>query len=450
MLTLGKRAPIFSTVMTIARVLGGIGRTFISTGVIILLFVAYQLWGTGVQEARAQGRLADDFAELRATFSDPELVDPGTTTTPAEPGDAAANEDDPVLGADDPAAPTEAEPVAVEALDPADFDINYLKAVYPQPGEQLLRIVMEDINVDRITVEGVGVDDLRKGPGHYRTTPMPCTAGNASIAGHRTTYGAPFHRVDELQPGDEIQIETLQGVCTYRVREYTDADGVARGYFIVSPSATEVLGQETGENLLTLTACHPKYTARQRIIVVAELVGEPFPTLPRPKAARAAQQAKAEDLASEGLAAEDPADGGDGSLDEEIPDDTDVVISDEVAADDDAGAIDQPIDDGTDEAAADEPAAADVDLVDLEDDDFEYLEDEDEITDDFGEGLGGDQGAILPSVTWGLAAGNVWLAAWFVGKRFKKKWWFYAIGFVPFFLLLWFCFVHIDEALPAY
>ena len=67
-----------------------------------------------------------------------------------------------------------------------------------------ISVVIPAINVDQITVEGVSVEDLRKGPGHYPSTPNPGQAGNSAIAGHRTTYGAPFHRVDELQPGDEI------------------------------------------------------------------------------------------------------------------------------------------------------------------------------------------------------------------------------------------------------
>ena len=73
------------------------------------------------------------------------------------------------------------------------------------------------IGVDKIVVEGVGRNDLRKGPGHYPDTPMPGQPGNAAIAGHRTTYGAPFNRIDELEPGDEILVTTLQGPFTYEV-----------------------------------------------------------------------------------------------------------------------------------------------------------------------------------------------------------------------------------------
>ena len=112
--------------------------------------------------------------------------------------------------------------------------------------------------------------DLKKGPGHYPESPLPGQEGNAAIAGHRTTYGAPFNRIDELEPGDEITVQTVQGEFTYVVKEQQ----------IVSPDQVEVL-EDKGDNRLTLTACHPKYSARQRIVVVAELAPDETP-LPRP------------------------------------------------------------------------------------------------------------------------------------------------------------------------
>jgi sortase A len=133
-----------------------------------------------------------------------------------------------------------------------------------------------------VFVEGVSVNDLKKGPGHYPQTPLPGQEGNAGLAGHRTTYGAPFSNIDALEPGDEITINTVQGTFTYAVR----------GQEIVSPSAIEVLDDghwtldgRVVENTLTLTACHPRYSAAERIIVWAELVGNPAPTTPRPEGA---------------------------------------------------------------------------------------------------------------------------------------------------------------------
>jgi sortase A len=222
--------------MRLARVLGAIGRTCITAGVLILLFVAYQLWGTGIREAQAQNRLEDDFAEV--------LEDAQRTTTTSTTSTTA------------PVAPT-----TTEAAPPID----------PVPeGEPTAHLRIPAIGVDKIVVEGVSLRDLKKGPGHYPETPLPGQEGNAAIAGHRTTYGAPFNRIDELEKGDEILVETVQGDFRYLVEEQ----------LIVSPSQVEVL-EDKGDNRLTLSACHPKYSARERIIVVATLAPDEV-ALPRP------------------------------------------------------------------------------------------------------------------------------------------------------------------------
>jgi sortase A len=214
--------------MRLARFLGAVGRTCITAGVLILLFVAYQLWGTGIRTAQAQNQLEKDFEETLAGAEESTtttLGDPSTTTTTV-PG----------------------EPETVPTIAPV------------AEGEATAQIEIPEIGVDKIVVEGVSLADLKKGPGHYPETPLPGQEGNAAIAGHRTTYGAPFHRLDELEPGDDIVVTTVQGEFTYKVSET----------LIVSPSQVEVL-EDKGDNRLTLTACHPKYSARQRIVVVAKL-----------------------------------------------------------------------------------------------------------------------------------------------------------------------------------
>ncbi|MFP5255872.1 MAG: class E sortase [Acidimicrobiia bacterium] len=233
--------------MRLARVLGAIGRTFITAGVLILLFVAYQLWGTGLREAQAQNRLEDEFAEVLADADD--ARPPSTTTSSTA---TTSTTEDPE------AATTTGVPETVPTVEPV-----------PE-GEPTARIVIPKIGVDKIVVEGVSLRDLKKGPGHYPETPLPGQEGNAAIAGHRTTYGAPFHRIDELEPGDEIRVETVQGEFRYLVSEQ----------LIVAPTQVDVL-EDKGDNRLTLTACHPKYSARQRIIVVAQLAPD-VEALPRP------------------------------------------------------------------------------------------------------------------------------------------------------------------------
>ena len=133
-------------------------------------------------------------------------------------------------------------------------------------GQPTAHIIVPKIGLDWIVVEGIALPDLKKGPGHYRQTPLPGQKGNAAIAGHRTTYGAPFNRIDELKPGDEIHVETVQGKFTYIVKEQQ----------IVSPTQVDVI-RDKGDNRLTLTSCNPKYSARQRIVVVSELAPDEVP-----------------------------------------------------------------------------------------------------------------------------------------------------------------------------
>jgi sortase A len=115
-----------------------------------------------------------------------------------------------------------------------------------------------------VVVEGTGASALRAGAGHYPNTPLPGEEGNVAIAGHRTTYGKPFANLDRLKPGDEIFLETPVGKYTYKV---------TKDPFPVSPTDFSVIAQTPGKTL-TLTTCHPKGSARQRLVVKAELVSE--------------------------------------------------------------------------------------------------------------------------------------------------------------------------------
>ena len=136
-----------------------------------------------------------------------------------------------------------------------------------QDGDSLTRIQIPSIDVDVVVVEGTTPDALRAGAGHYRSTPLPCEVGNVSIAGHRTTYGRPFNNVDLLEVGSEITLVTPIGSCTYHVVSQ----------HITVPSDGTVIANTPDRSMLTLTTCHPKGSARQRLIVQAELV-TPLPT----------------------------------------------------------------------------------------------------------------------------------------------------------------------------
>lgn len=129
-------------------------------------------------------------------------------------------------------------------------------------GDSLTRIKIPRIDVDTVVVEGTTASALRAGAGHYPSTPLPCEVGNVAIAGHRTTYGKPFHALDLLEPGDRITLETPIGSCTYEVERQ----------FITVPTDIGVVANTPDEARLTLTTCHPKGSARQRLILTATMV----------------------------------------------------------------------------------------------------------------------------------------------------------------------------------
>ncbi len=133
-----------------------------------------------------------------------------------------------------------------------------------EEGDAVARLQIPKLGLDAIVVAGVDRDDLKRGPGHYPQTPLPGQLGNAAIAGHRTSYGEPFAYIDQLQAGDEITVTTPAGTFIYVVDDSR----------IVSPSDTYVLDtDDDSASRLTLTSCHPRYSASQRIAVSAELAG---------------------------------------------------------------------------------------------------------------------------------------------------------------------------------
>src|ERR687896_1809759 len=123
----------------------------------------------------------------------------------------------------------------------------------PLPGDALGKLEIPSIGVSEYVVEGTDSENLRKGPGHYPDTPLPGQRGTVAIAGHRTTYGAPFRNLDKLDPGDRIEIEMPYGRFTYEVERSR----------IVPPTATWVTRRESFDRLVP-SACHPPESAAQR------------------------------------------------------------------------------------------------------------------------------------------------------------------------------------------
>jgi sortase A len=128
-----------------------------------------------------------------------------------------------------------------------------------ETGDSLTRIKIPALGLDTVVVEGITPSALRAGAGHYPQTSLPCEGGNVGIAGHRTTYGRPFGNLDQLKPGDTIELTTPIGGCVYQV---------SKAPYVVAPTDLGVI-DPTGERSLTLTTCHPKGSAAQRLVIRA-------------------------------------------------------------------------------------------------------------------------------------------------------------------------------------
>jgi sortase A len=223
--------------------LRGTGQTLITAGVIILLFVVYELWVTNIFAHEEQVKVHNQLEKEWAQGTDP--LNPGKLTLPGGKqgvipiGTGIANLYIPRLGTD------------------YHFTI----------------------------VQGTDDASLERGPGHYVDTALPGQVGNFAIAGHRVGKGEPFLNLDHLQPGDPVVVETKNDWYIYRVKGNVQTgdlndkgtDGVP-GREIVSPNDIGVVapvpdhpGAAPTEKLMTMTTCHPKFTANQRMIVFSAL-----------------------------------------------------------------------------------------------------------------------------------------------------------------------------------
>jgi sortase A len=187
-----------------------IGKILLSAAAILGAYILWMLWGTGIYYGRQQDALRGD---LEVRFEEAAAA-PEVEQAPALPGQAYA----------------------------------------------ILRI--PDMELNEVVVEGITTEALKKGPGHYPRSADPWDPdGRVAIAGHRTTYGAPFWDLDRLDPGDDIHMVTEKGIFDYVVSRTR----------IVSPSATQVT-IPSGQPTLILTTCNPRFSAAQRLVVFADLV----------------------------------------------------------------------------------------------------------------------------------------------------------------------------------
>lgn len=130
-----------------------------------------------------------------------------------------------------------------------------------RPGDPVGRLTIGRIGLDMVVVQGTGEGELKKGPGHYTGSGLPGGGHLVYVAGHRTTYLAPFAHIDEIRAGDDVTFAVPYGTFTYRVT----------GHEIVPADDLAVL-QDHGREILRLQACHPRFFATHRYIVDAVLV----------------------------------------------------------------------------------------------------------------------------------------------------------------------------------
>ncbi len=308
----------------------------IALGLLMFLFVGYQLWGTGIQEAQSQNKLESTFKNLLPE-SDLEKPVPGTPSTFQEP-------------------------------------------IFVAQGGGVFLIQMPTINVTKYVVAGVEAADLKKGPGHYPSTPFPGELGNSAIAGHRTTYGEPFRHLDDLEIGDPIIITDLfNRTFTYTVTAQE----------IVKPSDSWVTATtDPNKATLTLTTCDPEFSAKQRLIISAEI-----------------------DLVVSEIAASPAA-----------------TYTQSPPA---APSINNPS--PTTEPAIDNPPPQPT------------FEQESET---LSQGWFSDPAAIPHAAMWSLAEILILYASWQVAKKFCNRLIGVAVGFAPFFVVLYFVFQNISRLLP--
>ncbi|MFT6291684.1 MAG: sortase A [Ilumatobacter sp.] len=389
--------------------IGNLGKTLITVGLLMFTFVGYQLYGTGIETAAQQNRLENEFEELL------KAVDPISASDFESNGQSTDELD---AGSSDTAAPDEAQPDSnVEVSDVAAVPVADQNIPDLEDGDALARIEIPKIGVNDIIVAGVQTGDLKKGPGHFPDTPLPGQLGNAAIAGHRTTYGQPFRNVDQLDPGDEIRVTTLSGVFVYKVT----------GTQIVSPSDYQVVAttDPTRANL-TLTSCHPVFTARERIVIFSELdrtesapVGEPVINYGRPEEA---MQETAE-----------------------IPGDADLLSED-------LGVTNEPGTDDPTTPAVESSGDTTGTLVapDIQSDASQLgsVGVNEGIADAFSEGWFSDPSANTQVGLWGLILSVVSVAAYAISRRLRRDWGGLLIGLVPFTLALYFFFQNVNRLLP--
>ena len=220
-------------------VLRGLGELLVTAGLVVLLFVVYQVYWTNVESDRAQAQITDSLQKTWKAAPDP-TPSPGTTTAPA------------------------------------------LQAPSDGTGFALIRIPRLGSGWVKPVVEGVTLPDLHRGIGHYPDTALPGQVGNFAVAGHRATNGEPFRDLNEVKVGDSIVLETQDMWFVYVVDKTFKV--LPTGTWVIDPVPGQPRGTTPTQKLVTLTTCDPRWGHTRRLIVSGHLVDQQPKSAGRPSA----------------------------------------------------------------------------------------------------------------------------------------------------------------------
>ncbi|MEO6651746.1 MAG: sortase [Ilumatobacteraceae bacterium] len=447
---------------------GNLGKVLIATGLLLFGFVAYQLWGTGIETARAQNELESQF-EAQLADAEPAIIstvapddEPTqvTTAVTTPTSSASPSTGDATVGTVAPdVSPSTVVDETLPAISDADITlpvaVDLFEVAVEQParrivdGEVLARLEIPRISDEPMfIVPGVSLNNLKRGPGHYPDTPLPGQLGNASIAGHRTTYGAPFFDVDQLRANDELIVTYPNG--DRFVYDVTSTEIVSSSdYYVVTTTDPNIAE-------MTLTSCHPKYTARDRIVVHSVL----NPTKSSNVGISTFYELETDDA---------PIPGDDPVLNVDQPDVNDIQITEtesargelsaatssvgtiaEVATTLPAGISDDASDSTSDSTSDDSvPAAPAGDVTERPDGDITTATDaEPAPVDAFSAGWFDDRAAFSQIALWGLALTIISLLAYQVSKKFRHDSIGFLVGIAPFLFALYFFFQNVNRLLP--
>ncbi len=388
-------------------VVGTLGRVLIAAGVLMFGFIAYLLWGTGLETARAQRDLSAQFDQLLQASQTAD----GPTDIVGADADGDRDAPEPGLEADQ------------EADAATDGGIDQGLGPF-ETGEPVARLEIPSLGIDEIIVAGVGVTELKLGPGHFPETPLPGQFGRASVAGHRTTYGQPFRSIDQLEAGDVMITTTPAGRFVYEV---TDSMVVApNDYHVVNTTFPEIAN-------LTLVTCHPVFSSSQRLVVNGLIV----PELSDP-IGRAQPPA---DVSGVGLLPDEQA-----IAPEEPTSEPDATEPE--ATEPDATETDADTGDAAPEAVGDDRADADT-PIDSSDGGNEPAPDLVSLDEAFGGGWFDDPEAPAQVALWGGLLALIGGIGFLISRATRRDLVGFAVGVVPFGIASFFFFQNLQRLLPA-